>query len=231
MRYDLAPASQQVQHKNPGGKVLIHILFTETAVEERMLNVHSSFISFVLIYSDSVFPFSFDYFINLELMMNMQFALQRHWNPCKKTDLDVVHSALWPPPCLLISQAFEGTSTILDIAFAYSSLFFPDKCDYLSLWEKHCTCVTTVKGCWILFALNSGLKGFGVFLCGFLICVLVFCYTQPGVEICQCLTRSHQSPEEQDWQFLGKWPGYNSGNHDWSCEVWRELPYHCMVFC
>ena len=95
MRGDLAPASQQVQYENPGVKELIHILFTEIAVKEHMLNVHSSFIFlFLFTVTNNIFPFSFECFINLELMMNMQFTLQRHWNQCKKAELGVVHSPL-----------------------------------------------------------------------------------------------------------------------------------------
>lgn len=94
---------------------------------------------------------------------------------------------------------------------------------YLNLWETHCRCVTSVKGCWVLFALNSGLKGFGTLLSGFLIWVVVFCYTLPGVETYRGLTRSHQSPGEQDWQFWGKWCGYKSGNHERSCGVCRGV--------
>lgn len=72
-------------------KELIHILFTEIAVKEHMLNVHSSFIFlFLFTVTNNVFPFSFEWFINLELMMNMQFTLQRHWYKCKKADLRVV---------------------------------------------------------------------------------------------------------------------------------------------
>ena len=61
--------------------------------------------------------------------MNMQFTLQRYWNLCKKAERGGVHSTPWPPLWLLISQAFRGTSTILDTAPAYSSLFFSDKFD------------------------------------------------------------------------------------------------------
>lgn len=76
-------------------KELIHILFTEIAVKEHMLNVHSGLIFlFLFTVTNNVFPFSFEWFINLELMMNMQFTLQRHWNQCKKADLRVVRSTL-----------------------------------------------------------------------------------------------------------------------------------------
>lgn len=111
-------------------KELIHILFTEVAVKEHMLNVHSILIFlFLFTVTNNVFPFSFEWFINLELMMNMQFTLQRHWNQCKKADLRGVRSTLWSLLWLLISQAFRGTCTILATALDYSSLLLLDKCD------------------------------------------------------------------------------------------------------
>ena len=59
----------------------------------------------------------------------------------------------------------------------------------------------------------------------------MFCYIQPGMETYWCLTRSHQSPGEQDWQFWWKWSGYKSGNDEWSCGVCVGLPYEHVVFC
>lgn len=118
-------------------KELIHILFTEVAVKEHMLNVHSSLILlFLFTVTNNVFPFSFEWFINLELMMNMQFTLQRHWNHYEKADLRGVHSTLWSLLWLLISQAFRGTCTILATALAYSSLLLLDKCD-IQTSRKH----------------------------------------------------------------------------------------------
>lgn len=91
-----------------------------------MLNV-TFFLVFLFTLTNNIFAFSFECFMNLELMMNMQVILQRDWNECRKAELDVVHSILWPPLWLLISQAFRGTSTILETAFAYFPLC--DKCD------------------------------------------------------------------------------------------------------